>query len=166
MALDCDNFYLMPSELENIDENDRRILRALQTDATRSLEVLADMLNLSTNAVWRRIKRLEAAGVIARRVALIDPEKVGLGMTVFVGVKTSDHSEEWLEQFARASTALPEVVEIYRLAGETDYMLKLLVRDVADYDRVYRKLIDAVKMSDVSASFAMEKLKFDTAVPI
>jgi Lrp/AsnC family transcriptional regulator len=166
MALDCDNFYLMPSELENIDENDRRILRALQTDATRSLEVLADMLSLSTNAVWRRIKRLEAAGVIARRVALIDPEKVGLGMTVFVGVKTSDHSEEWLEQFARASTALPEVVEIYRLAGETDYMLKLLVRDVADYDRVYRKLIDAVKMSDVSASFAMEKLKFDTAVPI
>ncbi|MCB2082948.1 MAG: Lrp/AsnC family transcriptional regulator [Sphingomonadaceae bacterium] len=156
----------MPSELENIDENDRRILRALQTDATRSLEVLADMLSLSTNAVWRRIKRLEAAGVIARRVALIDPEKVGLGMTVFVGVKTSDHSEEWLEQFARASTALPEVVEIYRLAGETDYMLKLLVRDVADYDRVYRKLIDAVKMSDVSASFAMEKLKFDTAVPI
>ena len=166
MALDCDNFYLMPLELENIDENDRRILRALQTDATRSLEVLADMLSLSTNAVWRRIKRLEAAGVIARRVALIDPEKVGLGMTVFVGVKTSDHSEEWLEQFARASTALPEVVEIYRLAGETDYMLKLLVRDVADYDRVYRKLIDAVKMSDVSASFAMEKLKFDTAVPI
>ncbi|MCB2085754.1 MAG: Lrp/AsnC family transcriptional regulator [Sphingomonadaceae bacterium] len=156
----------MSSQLENIDENDRRILRALQTDATRSLEVLADMLNLSTNAVWRRIKRLEAAGVIARRVALIDPEKVGLGMTVFVGVKTSDHSEEWLEQFARASTALPEVVEIYRLAGETDYMLKLLVRDVADYDRVYRKLIDAVKMSDVSASFAMEKLKFDTAVPI
>ena len=156
----------MSSQLENIDEDDRRILRALQTDATRSLEVLADMLNLSTNAVWRRIKRLEAAGVIARRVALIDPEKVGLGMTVFVGVKTSDHSEEWLEQFARASTALPEVVEIYRLAGETDYMLKLLVRDVADYDRVYRKLIDAVKMSDVSASFAMEKLKFDTAVPI
>ena len=156
----------MSSQLENIDENDRRILRALQTDATRSLEVLADMLSLSTNAVWRRIKRLEAAGVIARRVALIDPEKVGLGMTVFVGVKTSDHSEEWLEQFARASTALPEVVEIYRLAGETDYMLKLLVRDVADYDRVYRKLIDAVKMSDVSASFAMEKLKFDTAVPI
>lgn len=151
---------------ENIDETDRRILRVLQRDATRSLEALADTLSMSTNAVWRRVKRLEAAGIIARRVVLIDPDKVGLSMTVFVGVKTNDHSEAWLAQFAEASTALPEVVEIYRLAGETDYLLKLLVRDVADYDRVYKKLIDAVKMSDVSASFAMEKLKFETAVPI
>ena len=151
---------------EKIDDTDRRILRLLQVDATRSLETLADALSMSTNAVWRRVKRMEATGIIARRVALVDPDKVGLGMTVFVAVKTSDHSDAWLASFASASTALPEVVEIYRLAGETDYLLKLLVRDVADYDRVYKKLIDKVSMSDVSASFAMEKLKFETAVPI
>ena len=101
-----------------------------------------------------------------RRVALVDPEAVGLNVTVFVAIKTSDHSEDWLESFATAARALPEVVELYRMAGDVDYFVKLLVRDVGDYDRVYRKLIATAPMSDVSASFAMERIKFDTAVPL
>lgn len=156
----------MEQKLEKIDENDRRILRVLQHDATVSLEVLAGQLSLSTNACWRRVKRMQQAGIIAKRVVLVKPEKVGLGMTVFVAVRTNDHSEAWLRRFAEATRALPEVVEFYRLAGDTDYMVKLLVRDVADYDRVYKKLIDAVPIADVSASFAMETLKYETAVPL
>ena len=109
---------------------------------------------------------MEADGTIARRVAIVDPEAVGLNMTVFVAVRTSDHSDKWLEKFAAAASAIEEVVEFYRMAGEVDYMLKLLVRDVADYDRVYKKLIKAVPLSDVSASFAMERIKYETAVPV
>ncbi len=149
-----------------IDENDRRILRLLQRDATLSLEAIAGEVGLSTNACWRRVRRMQDRGVIAKRVALVDPETVGLGMTVFVAVRTNEHSEDWLERFANAAGELPEVVEFHRLAGEVDYMLKLLVRDVADYDRVYKKLIDAVPIADVTASFAMETLKSETAVPL
>ncbi|MGP1353672.1 MAG: Lrp/AsnC family transcriptional regulator [Parasphingopyxis sp.] len=151
---------------KKIDETDRRILALLQTDATLSLEKIGERLSLSVNNVWRRVKRLEADGVIARRVALIDPEAVGLNVTVFVAIKTSDHSEDWLKAFATAARALPEVVELYRMAGDVDYFVKLLVRDVGDYDRVYRKLIATAPMSDVSASFAMERIKFDTALPL
>lgn len=151
---------------KNIDETDRRILGLLQTDATLSLEAVGDALSLSVNNVWRRVKRLEANGVIARRVALIRPEAVGLNVTVFVAIKTNDHSAAWLEAFAKAARELPEVVELYRMAGEVDYFGKLLVRDVGDYDRVYRKLIATAPMSDVSASFAMERIKFDTALPL
>ena len=156
----------MAEKLEKIDENDRRILRSLQTDASRSLELLAEDLSLSTNSVWRRIKRLEKVGIITKRVVLVDPEMLGLGMTVFAAVRTNDHSKEWLARFAAAATKMPEVVEFYRLSGEVDYMLKLLVRDVRDYDRVYKKLIESVSISDVSASFAMEKIKYETGVPV
>ena len=156
----------MTQDTKNIDENDRNILKALQRDASLSLENLAAQLSLSTNACWRRIKRMEADGIIARRVAIVDPEAVGLNMTVFVAVRTSDHSDKWLEKFAAAASSIEEVVEFYRMAGEVDYMLKLLVRDVADYDRVYKKLIKAVPLSDVSASFAMERIKYETAVPV
>jgi len=109
---------------------------------------------------------MEADGIIARRVAIVEPETVGFGMTVFVAVHTNDHSDKRLEKFARAASAVEEVVELYRMAGEVDYLLKLLVRDVADYDRVYKKLIKAVPLSDVSASFAMERIKYETAVPV
>ena len=151
---------------ENLDENDRKILNILQQDATVSLEKLADKLSLSTNACWRRVKRLEADKVIERRVALVSPEAVGLNVTVFVSVKTDDHSGGWLTKFAQATASIAEVVEFYRMAGDTDYLLKLLVRDVGDYDRVYKRLIEAAPLSDVSASFAMERIKYETAVPI
>lgn len=156
----------MTKETKNIDNNDRNILIALQRDASVSLENLAAKINLSTNACWRRIKRMEADGIISRRVVIVEPETVGLNMTVFVAVKTNDHSDTWLKKFASAASSVEEVVEFYRMAGEVDYMLKLLVRDVADYDRVYKKLIKAVPLSDVSASFAMERIKYETAVPV
>ena len=149
-----------------IDENDRAILRLLQIDGTMALEAIAGELSLSTNSCWRRVKRLQETGVIARRVAIVDPDKVGLGLTVFVSVRTNDHSEAWLRKFSNAARKIPEIVEFYRLAGDIDYMMKLLVRDVGDYDRVYRKLIEGVPIADVTASFAMETLKNETAVPI
>ncbi len=152
--------------MTKLDLNDRKILAELQRDASISLEKLAEKLSLSTNACWRRVKRLEAEGVIDKRVALVPPEAVGLNVTVFVAVKTDDHSADWLERFADATSSIAEVVEFYRMAGEVDYFLKLLVRDVADYDRVYKKLIKAAPMSDVSASFAMERIKYETAVPV
>lgn len=151
---------------KDIDENDRQLLKALQHDAAQSLEKLAEQLCLSTNNVWRRIKRLEESGVIQRRVAIISPEKVGMAMTVMVAVKTNDHSAAWLEKFQSAASAIEEVTEFYRMAGDVDYLLKIVVRDVADYDRVYKKLIAAVPLSDVSASFAMERIKYETAIPI
>ena len=156
----------MSEKIKNIDQNDRNILKALQQDASLSLENLAARLSLSTNACWRRIKRMEADGIIERRVAIVQPESVGLGMTAFVAVKTNDHSDKWLEKFAAAASSIEELVEFYRMAGEVDYMLKFLVRDMADYDRVYKKLIKAVSLSDVSASFAMERIKYTTAVPV
>lgn len=156
----------MNNKSPQIDANDREILMALQADASISLEKLAHRLNLSTNACWRRVKKLEEAGVIERRVALVSPESVGLNVTVFVSVKTADHGEDWLVQFAKATADIPEVTEFYRMAGDVDYLLKLLVRDVSDYDRVYKKLIKAAALSDVSASFAMERIKYETAVPI
>ena len=151
---------------EKYDINDQKILKILQVDASLSLENLAYKLSLSTNACWRRIKRLEQACVIDRRVVIVSPESVGLNMTVFVLIRTSDHSNKWLDKFAHAASSIDEVVEFYRMAGDVDYLLKLLVRDVADYDRVYKKLIKAVPLSDVSASFAMERIKYETAVPI
>ncbi len=156
----------MAKESKKLDANDRNILNALQQDASLSLENLAAKLSLSTNACWRRIKRMEADGVIDRRVAIVEPEAVGLGMTAFVAVKTNDHSDKWLEKFAAAAASIEEIVEFYRMAGEVDYMIKLLVRDMSDYDRVYKKLIKAVPLSDVSASFAMERIKYTTAVPV
>ena len=156
----------MSDIIAKIDANDRKILIALQQDASISLEKLAERLSLSTNACWRRVRKLEADGVIERRVALVSPEAVGLNVTVFVSVKTDDHSADWLQKFAKAAEAIPEVVEFYRMAGDIDYLLKLLVRDVGDYDRVYKKLIKAAALSDVSASFAMERIKCETAVPI
>jgi Lrp/AsnC family transcriptional regulator len=151
---------------QKIDDADRKLLDLLQNDATLSLEELSKQTAMSANTVWRRIKRLEEIGVIAKRVALINPEAVGLGMTVFVAVKTADHSDQWLEGFAKAVSNIPEVVEFYRMSGDTDYLLKLLVESIADYDRVYKKLIRSAKLNDVSSSFAMETIKYTTAVPL
>ena len=152
--------------LKNIDDHDRAILRILQTDATRSLDSIAEEMSLSLNTVWRRVRRLEEQKILERRVALIDNEKVGLPLTVIVGLRTDEHSAEWAKTLRQTVANIPEIVEFYRLAGEVDYILKLMVADVAHYDRVYQRLISKIRISDVSASFAMEKMKFTTELPL
>ena len=149
-----------------IDRKDRRILDILQDDASLSVAHIAESVGLSQNACWRRIKQLEAAGVITGRVAILDPATLGVGVTVFVSVRTNEHSADWLEKFAASVSVVPEVVEFYRMSGDVDYLLKILVADIADYDRVYKKLIAATTLSDVSSSFAMERIKHTTRVPI
>lgn len=151
---------------KNIDDNDIKILEILQIDATRSLDSIADEIGVSLNTCWRRVQRLEAEGILERRVALVDNEKVGLPLTVFVSIRTDDHSKDWAERFDKAVKSMPEIVEFYRLAGDVDYILKMMVGSVADYDKVYQRLISKVTISDVSASFAMEKMKFTTELPL
>lgn len=150
----------------DLDRIDRRILQALQADATVSIAHIGEQVGLSHNACWRRVKRLEEAGIVRKRVALLDPRRLGFGVTVFVTVRTSQHTEEWLNRFARGVAALPEVMEFYRLSGEVDYLLKVLVEDIAAYDRFYKKLIAIAPLSDVSSSFAMEQVKYTTEVPL
>ncbi|HLI12007.1 MAG TPA: Lrp/AsnC family transcriptional regulator [Alphaproteobacteria bacterium] len=149
-----------------LDSTDLRILNALQTDSSRSVAELAAEARLSPNACWRRVKRLEEEGVIRSRVALLDPTRLGLGVTVFVAVRTNQHTEEWLKAFAEGVARIPEVVEFYRMSGDVDYLLKVLVADIAHYDRVYKKLIKAASLTDVSSSFAMEQIKYTTAIPL
>ncbi len=150
-----------------IDPIDRKILSRLQVDASGSVAELAEAVGLSTTACWRRVQKLEAAGVIMRRVALVDPDKVELGLSVFVSLRTSKHSIAWLENFTRVVTALPEVIGFYRLAGETDYLLHVTVRDIAAYDAFYKRLVrEAGELTDVTSSFTMERIKDTTALPI
>lgn len=148
------------------DSADLAILDLLQTDASRSIADIAERVHLSQNACWRRIKRLEEEGIIVKRVALLDPAKLGVGMTVFVTVRAGEHTEKWLDNFSAAVRRMPEVVEFYRLTGEVDYLLKLQVADIAAYDRVYKALIRSARLIDVSAAFAMEELKRSTAIPL
>jgi len=149
-----------------LDVIDRRILRELQADATVPIADLAERVGLSQTPCWKRVKRLTDAGVITRRVALLDPEKLDLGLAVFVSVRTNRHDQEWLDLFASAASAMPEVVEFYRLSGDTDYLLKVRVKDIAAYDAFYRRLIAKVPLADVSSAFAMEQIKSTTALPV
>ncbi|MEQ9642454.1 MAG: Lrp/AsnC family transcriptional regulator [Alphaproteobacteria bacterium] len=149
-----------------MDATDMRILALLQEQGDLSAAEVARRLDLPATSCWRRIATLESEGVITRRVALVDPAKVGAGMVVFVLLRTSRHDAEWLETFARAVTTMPEVLEVHRLAGEVDYLLKVLVADIAGYDAFYRRLIARVPLNDVSASFSMERIKETTAVPL
>src|SRR5215510_2797268 len=149
-----------------LDSIDRRILRELQKDATIAIADLAQIVGLSQTPCWKRIKRLTDAGVITKRVALLDPAKLDLGLVVFVSVGTSRHDQEWLDAFAAAAVSLPEIVEFYRLSGDTDYLLKVLVKDIGAYDAFYRKLIATVPLSDVSSAFAMEQIKSTTPLPV
>jgi len=121
---------------------------------------------LSSTPCWKRIQRLEADGVIQRRVALVDQDKIGLGVTVFVSIETGDHSQQWLDRFAAEVGAMPEVMEFYRMAGDVDYMLRVVVPDIAGYDSFYKRLIAAVPLKNVTSRFAMEKIKATTALPI
>lgn len=149
-----------------LDATDRKILTLLQNDASLSLADIADKVNLSPTPCWRRIQKLEEAGVIAKRVALLDAARLNLGVTAFVAVKTSQHNAAWLDRFAKAVANIPEIVEVYRMSGDVDYLLRVVVPDIAGYDAVYKKLIKNVELTDVSSSFAMEKLKSTTALPL
>ena len=162
------NLLLVSLFMENIafDAFDKRILEALQEDASISLAELAASAKLSPTPTWRRVQRLETAGVIRRRVALLDASKINLGVTVFVGVKTNQHNQAWLDRFAAAVIGVPEIVEVYRMSGDLDYLLRVVVPDIAGYDAVYRRLISSIELSDVSSSFAMEQLKFTTSLPL
>jgi Lrp/AsnC family transcriptional regulator len=149
-----------------LDAIDRRLLAILQEDATVPIAELAERVGLSQTPCWKRIRRLSDAGVIKARVALLDQAALGLGLTVLVAIRTNRHDEAWLEKFARGAAALPEVMEFYRLSGEIDYLLKVVVADVAAYDRFYKRLIATAPLADVSSSFAMEKIKVTTAMPL
>ena len=149
-----------------MDAIDKKILSYLQTDANLPVGEIAERVGLSSTPCWRRIRNLEKTGVIQSRVALLNPEKLNLGVTVFVGVKTSQHSYDWLERFAKAVAEIDEVVEFYRMSGDIDYMLRIVVPDIAGYDAVYKRLIQSADLSDVSSAFAMERIKFTTALPL
>ncbi|SRR5690606_19376743 len=149
-----------------MDKQDRQILELLQQDASLPVNELAEQVGLSSTACWRRIQKLEEQGVIRRRVALLDGAKLNVGVTVFVAVRTSRHDTRWLDQFHAAVATIPEVVELYRMAGETDYLMRVVVPDVAAYDRVYKRLIRMAELADVSSSFAMEQIKYTTALPL
>ena len=149
-----------------MDRVDRKLLALLQQDSTQSIAQLADQVGLSQTPCWKRIQRLEADGVIERRVALLSPEKLGLGLTVFVSIEAGDHSLGWLARFADAVSSFPEVVEVHRMAGDIDYMLRVITRDIAAFDSFYKRLIAAVPLKNVSSRFSMERVKSTTALPL
>ena len=149
-----------------MDAIDRKILAVLQDDAALSVADIGARVGLSSTPCWKRIQRLEADGVIIKRVALVDQDRIGLGISVFVSIETGDHSQDWLDRFAKTVTAMPEVMEFYRMAGDVDYMLRVVVPDIAGYDAFYKRLIAAVPLKNVTSRFAMEKIKSTTALPI
>ena len=149
----------------NLDEIDREIVRLLQADASLTARELAEHVGLTATPVWRRVQILENAGVITGRVALVDPEALGLGVTVMVHVRTNDHSAAWLDRFAAAIEDLPEIIEAYRISGEIDYTLKVVVPSIDAYDDFYRRLIGKVELYDVRSVFVMEEIKRTTALP-
>lgn len=149
-----------------LDRLDRRILDLLQEDGSLGAQQVADRIGLSKAPCWRRIQRLRAEGVIERIVALVNPKAVNVATTVFVTIKTGHHSAAWFEQFATAVAAIPEVIEVFRMSGDVDYLMRVVVPDIDTYDVVYKRLIGAVDCSDVSASFAMKTLKTTTVLPL
>ena len=151
---------------QKIDAIDRKLLELLQKSSDMPINELAAAVHLTPTPCWRRIQRLKELGVISQQVALVDRQKVNLGVTVFVAVRTRDHDLPWLEKFRATVQAIPEIVEVYRMSGDVDYLLRVVVPDITAYDQVYKQLIQQVPLSDVSSSFAMEELKYTTAVPL
>ena len=149
-----------------LDAADRRLLAELQIDSSESLERIGQRVGLSRNACWNRIRKLEEAGVIKARVALVEPAKVNLGLSVFIAIRTNEHDPEWLETFARETGAMPEIQGVYRTSGDLDYLIRARVPDVAAYDALYQRLIRKVRLADVSASFVMQEIKETTALPL
>src|SRR5476651_1880627 len=149
-----------------MDAIDRKILSVLQEDASLSVAEIGSRVGLSSTPCWKRIQRLEADGIITKRVALVDQDKIGFGVTVFVSIETGDHSQDWLARFAELVGAMPEVMEFYRMAGDVDYMLRVVLPDIAGYDTFYKRLIATVPLKNVTSRFAMERIKSTTALPI
>jgi len=150
----------------DIDIIDRQILMLLQNDASLSVDALADRINLSRNACWRRVKRLDSSGIIRKRVAILDPDRVGLGLLAVVMIRTNDHSADWLAKFRRAVREMPKIIDAQRMTGDLDYILRVRVADVPAYDHFYQRFIAKVHVADVSASFVMEHIKETTALPV
>lgn len=149
-----------------LDRTDRRILAILQADATMPVAEIGRKVGLSTTPCWRRIQKMEEEGVIMRRVAVLDPKKVDVPVSVFMAVRTREHSREWLDSFSKVVTSFPEVVEFYRMSGEVDYLLRVVVASIDAYDDFYQRLIARVSLSDVSSTFAMEQIKYTTTLPL
>lgn len=145
---------------------DRKILATVQADASLSLAAMSEQVGLSRNACWRRLQRLEQEGYIQQRVALLDPERLNVGLTVFIAVRTDRHDVDWLDELKRAVATIPEIIGVYRTSGDIDYLLQAVVPDVKAYDALYRHLIAQVRLSDVSSSFVMEKIKSTSALPL
>jgi Lrp/AsnC family transcriptional regulator len=149
-----------------MDSTDLKILALLQEDASLSVADVAARVNLSQTPCWRRIQKLEEAGVIQKRVALVDPQSLGLDVTMFVEIQSPDHSKEWLDRFAEVLAEMPEVMEVYRMAGDVDYLLKITVANMAAYDDFYQRLIATIPLKNVTSRFAMERVKYTTAYPL
>jgi Lrp/AsnC family transcriptional regulator len=152
--------------MADLDLIDRKIVAELMRDATLPIAQIADRSGLSQTPCWKRIQKLEAQGVLTGRVALADPAKLGFGLTVFVGIEAPDHSADWREAFWKATDAIPGIMEVYRMAGEIDYLLRVAVSDMAAFDVLYKRLTDAVPIKNVTSHFAMERMKFTTAYPV
>ena len=149
-----------------LDKFDRRILGCLQEDADLPLTEIAERVHLTKNPCWRRIQKLQAAGIIRKKVALLDAQKLGLGVTVFANIRSNQHTAEWSERFTKIVNDIPEVVELHRMSGDVDYMLKIIVPSIQAYDAVYKRMIEQIDIFNVSSSFAMEELKNTTVLPI
>ena len=149
-----------------MDTTDRKILDILQQDAALSLDDFSERVGLSRNACWRRIKRLEDEGIIKARVTLLDAGRINVGLTAFIALRTTEHSEKWLDQFSRAVRRIPEIIGVYRMSGDVDYLLQVVIPDVAAYDRLYKRLISRITLADVSSSFVMEEIKSTTVLPL
>jgi Lrp/AsnC family transcriptional regulator len=149
-----------------MDDIHRALLDILQRDATLSIAQMAERIGLSPTPCWKRIQKLEAQGVITRRVAVVDPDRVGVGLSVLVSIEAGEHTPEWLQRFSEGIAALPEVMEVYRMAGDVDYILRVAVADMAEYDGFYKRLIAMAPMKNVTSRFAMERLKHTTAYPL
>ncbi len=149
-----------------MDQIDKNILTLIQDDASLSLNDIADQVHLSRNACWNRIRQMEDKGVIRARVTLLDPERLNLGLTVFISVRTNNHSSDWLQRFHAAVRTLPEIIGIYRTTGEVDYLLQAVVPSMKAYDGLYQRLISKIELNDVSSSFVMEEIKRTTVLPL
>ena len=149
-----------------LDEIDQKILKLLQKDSTLPVADIGRRVGLSTTPCWRRIQKMEEDGVIRRRVAILNPEKINASVNVFMAIRTNEHSQAWVNKLAKTIGEFPEVVEFYRMSGEVDYILRVVVPDIAAYDDFYRRLISKITLTDVSSSFAMEQIKYSTALPL
>ncbi len=149
-----------------MDEIDRKLFEILQDDTTLSIAQMAERVGLSPTPCWKRIQKLETTGVITRRIAVVDPDRIGVGLSVFVAVQAGEHSPEWLQHFSAGVAAMPEVMEVYRMAGDIDYLLRVAVADMAEYDAFYKRLIAVAPMKNVNSRFAMERMKHTTAYPL